>query len=91
MFARGLDLTQNTKSDNMFCSDAPGPSSGPLCPDSCHSLSLLQVMDGDETLVDHSAHDPMPLPLLSAQNSPPLEKLLTEFLQRDDEMNRHDE
>lgn len=62
-----------------------------LCPDSCHSLSLLQVMDGDETLVDHGAHDLMSLPLLSAQNSPPLEKLLTEFLQREDKMNRHDE
>lgn len=48
---------------------------------SWHSPSLLQVMDGDETFIHHSSHDLMPLPLLTAQNSPALEKLLPQLLQ----------
>lgn len=46
-----------------------------------HSPSLLQVMDGDETFVHHSSHDLTLLPLLAAQNSPPLEELLAQLLQ----------
>lgn len=42
-------------------------------------------MDGDETLIDHGSDYLMFLPLLFAQNSPPLEKLLTQFLQDDNE------
>lgn len=42
-------------------------------------------MDGDETLVDHGSDYLMFPPLLFAQNSPPLEKLLTQFLHDDNE------
>lgn len=48
-----------------------------------HWLPLLQVMDGDETLVDHGSDNLPFLPLVSAENSPPLEKLLPQLLQDD--------
>lgn len=40
-------------------------------------------MDGDETLIDHRSHQLPLLLLLFAQNSPSLEKLLTELLRED--------
>lgn len=54
-----------------------------------HWLSLFQVMDGDETLIDHRSHYLTFLLLLFAQNSPPLEKILTEFLRENDKMRRN--
>ena len=46
------------------------------------SHPLLQVMDGDQTVVHHGADDLTPLLLLSTQNTPPLEKVPAELLQQ---------
>lgn len=50
-----------------------------------HWLSLLQVMDGDETLIHNGSDYLTFLLLLSAQNSAPLEKLLSQLLQENDD------